>query len=271
MSLLQSSHYQHILLKRILLKHSKREECSPLHKAAYGVYHNNYIENGIRALSISFPSVLGLLGEEAFRGLARLYLLQEPKQCFDWADYGEQFSLFMFEIDELSDMPFLPEIAELDWRILHIERAKDVDFNANSFSLLETEEPSQLRFILAPGIQIMQAMFPLKELYALVHDKQLRENEASKNAHLQITNKLIDEAITQAKNQSIILWREHYKARFDYCEFSSESAFNTMLRSGSVEEVLSCFEGNEQLMTNWLEQHIGSRKIYGLTKHYEVE
>lgn len=271
MSILDNDQYQKILLEKILSNANARLSTVNPHgtktSKAYTVYHNNYIENGIRAMSISFPTVFGLLGEDAFRALAKRYLLQHPKQCFDWADYGEQFASFMYNIDELGDMPFLPEIAELDWRLMHIERAQDVAFNADSFALLQTIPPEQLSFVCAPGMQIMQAIFPLFELYNLVHNPHFAENAPDKAEHLQRTNNLINNAMNAPQYRSLILWREQYKALFEYCDNAPKLAFESMLSTASIASVLAHFEEDEAAMSQWLQEHIAARKIYAIAEY----
>ena len=235
------------------------------------VYHNNYIENGIRALSIGFSSVAGMLDEGDFRRLAHEYLLARPKACFDWADYGAGFAEFMFEVDALAQMPFLPELAELDWRLMHIERASDRHFDAASFALLQSEDANSLRFLTSPGLQLMQAIFPLVELYALVHDKRLNqdspESQELRAAHLQSINKSISLAINSGESRSIVLWREDYKGLFEYTNGADINAFKSMLADEPIAAVLSAFEDDQGAMTHWLQSHIQTKKIYGIVKN----
>ena len=50
------------------------------------------------------------MDEQDFRKLCHGYLLQYPKTCFDWADYGADFKEYILSIDAFAEMPFLPEL-----------------------------------------------------------------------------------------------------------------------------------------------------------------
>jgi hypothetical protein len=267
--------YQSLLIKALFntsleLVDSKASESST--NDAITVYHNNYIESGIRALSISFASVYGFMDEADFRKLATAYIHAHPKTSFDWADFGEHFSRFMFDIEALAGMPFLPELAELDWRLSYIERASNKQFDGASFSLLQTHSTDELRFVAAPGLQLMNAFFPLNELYHLIHEVDVGSpevatdagNAENSGAHV---NKLINSAINLPEQRSIVLWREDYKGLFEYVDEASMNAFKSLLNGSSISGVLSHFGDDQNAMTNWLQQHIQTKKIYAVVEN----
>lgn len=269
MSNLFAPHYQQMLVANITneqnnLSANSVSEASDVNDALF-IYRNNYIETGIRALSISFPTVLALLGEDAFRNIAKLYLIKHPKDCFDWADYGAMFSAYLFDIDALADTPYIPEVAELDWRLSTIERQQDIDFDADSFALLQNYDAAKLNFVPAPGLQVMNVYFPVQELYSLVHNASPEGNEHTKAEGIENLKILIHSAINNPVLRSIVLWREHYKALFEYCEQMPAKAFESMVNESSVEQVLASFGDDQAAMSQWLQQHIGTRKIYAIT------
>jgi hypothetical protein len=238
--------------------------------SAFAIYHNNYIENGIRALSITYRSVFAIMDEADFRKLCVAYLNTYPKTCFDWADYGKGLSEFMFNIDALASMPFLPELADIDWRLMHIERSSDQYFDSVSFSLLQTNPLDTLYFVCAPGLQLTEAIFPIQELcqlaYQLGDEKQSGTPAAQKNARVIKINSLINIAIKSPVYRSIVLWRNQYKGLFEYCDSASTGAFSSMIANKSISDVLSHFGDDQNAMTNWLQQHIQSRKIYAVVE-----
>jgi hypothetical protein len=243
---------------------------------AVNVYYNNYLENGIRALSISYATVFGILDVADFRKLASAYILAHPKTCFDWADYGEKLSEFMFDVDALAEMPFLPELAELDWRLMHAERAADKRFDPDSFALLQTHPLTSLYFALAPGSQIMQTIFPVAEIYQLVHETSgsndnatIDENQDTLISSEVNVNNLIKSAINNPVYRSVVIWREEYKALFEYCDSTSTKAFKSMLQNANISDVLSHFGDDQSAITQWLQSHIQSRKIYAVIKQTE--
>lgn len=265
--------YQQRLI-RALFKCEELVSKQNLHELSHPalmVYSNNYLETGIRALSITYRTVFGILNESDFRKLATAYLNKYPKTCFDWADYGEHLSRFMFEIDELGNMPFLPELADIDWRLLHIERAQNESFDATSFDLMQTCSMEQLFFKPAPGLQTMQVLFPVQELYQLAHNFNEDDDSAStaqqaKKLHINKINNLVNDAIKTGQYRSIVLWREKYKGLFEYTNAEANNAFESMLNNHCIADVLSHFGEDQSAMTNWLQQHIQSKKIYAIVE-----
>jgi hypothetical protein len=236
---------------------------------ALHVYQNNHLESGIRALSISYRTVFAIMDEGDFRMLCAAYLRAHPKSCFDWADYGEHFSEFMLSIDALASMPFLPELADIDWRLMHIERNANIEFDASSFSLLQTTPLEELVFVGAPGLQLNKVLFPVCELYGLAHNISSTANSALQGGDEAIplassVNKLIDDAIKSPAYRSIVLWREEYKGVFEYCDEASGSAILSMLAHHAISDVLGHFGEDQNAMTNWLQQQIQSKKIYAV-------
>ena len=238
---------------------------------ALHVYQNNYLENGIRALCISYSTVFAIMDESDFRKLCTAYLRKYPKSCFDWADYGQYFSEFMLSIDALASMPFLPELADIDWRLAHIERNANVEFDASSFSLLHTTPLEKLVFVGAPGLQLNSVLFPVCELYSLAHNTSPASNTDSPNnmqtpPSASTVNKLIDGAIKSPTYRSIVLWREEYKGIFEYCDEASANAVASMLAHHSISDVLGHFGEDQNAMTDWLQKHIKSKKIYAIVE-----
>jgi hypothetical protein len=141
------------------------------------VYTNNFIENGIRALSITFPTVEGLIGEDSFRVLSRKFLRHEAKASFDWAEYGITLPTFIEGQEALETYPFLSEVAELDWTIHCVQRETDKKFQPATFASLESGDTNALRFIAAPGLQTRNFWFPVAYLYQLIHEPYLQSEE----------------------------------------------------------------------------------------------
>lgn len=221
---------------------------------ALKVYKNNYLETGVNALSIGFPSVHHILGQEDFRRLALGYLKAYPKSVFDWADYGESLADYMYSLEALAELPFLPELADADWRCLHIERAADISYQADSFSLLNQDLDS-VYFVPAPGLQIYKAIFPIVEL---------RQISNTQPDFLNNLNLLLNNAIKSPMYRSIILWRQNYKAMLEYCDDSAYQAFIKVVSGQSVANVLSVFGEDQLAMSNWLQEQIQSKKIYAI-------
>ena len=235
------------------------------------VYINNFIENGIRALSITFPTVEGLIGEDSFRILSRKLLRHEAKASFDWAKYGITLPTFIESQKALEAYPFLSEVAELDWAIHCIEREADKKFEPSTFASLESGDTSLLRFIAAPGLQTRSFWFPVADLYRLIHEPYLQSEEGVLARKEVLKN--ITESINNAINmttprsvvpRSLVLWRAEYKAQFEYLSDAEAQVIQNINEQASVDAVIETISTHDIDLVAWLTKAISNKLIFAV-------
>jgi hypothetical protein len=228
------------------------------------VYHNNFIENGIRALSITFSSVFALMDEGDFRALARAYLLAEPKTHFDWADYGVSFSDFIMTHPNLSEVPYLSEVAELDWLLQGVQRAKDKTFDGESFGLLNERDPNELVFETAPGFALARFVFPVDKLYQLAHEPQLQVEGETRSIFMDDLNKSMRDAINSEQARSIVVWRPDYKAEMLNVSDDVKEVFQHLHNQDSIANIFAAFAEQPEQLSPWLTEQISQKRLYGV-------
>ncbi len=233
-------------------------------QTALNVYSNNFIENGIRALSITFPTVKGFIGEDSFRMLSRLFLKFETKISFDWAEYGSSLPLFIADQEALEEFPFLSEVAKLDWAIHKAQREPDKIFTATSFALLEDGDTRLLRFLPAPGLQVLKFWFPVSDLYRLIHDPYLQSKQGALARQTLLTEiKIsISSAINNSSPRSLILWRPEYKAQFEYLVEAEADVMQQIIEQASVDEIIERIGTHNIDLVTWLSKAISNKFIF---------
>nr|WP_136251771.1 DNA-binding domain-containing protein [Ningiella ruwaisensis] len=245
------------------------------------VYRNNYFENGIRALSITFTSVFKLMDESNFRALSKEFLNAYPKTEFDWADYGEAFPSFMMSHANLAQTPYLAEVAEMDWHIHQIARVQDLSFDADSFNLLQSVPPDEIAFKAAPGLSIKAFYFPVIELHHLAHDERLQQPGERRDVFMGNLNKLMHDAIKSDVPRSILLWRPDYKTEMHQLNELELQTYRLLIKGKSIAETFALFaddftsddstndDVNEYAsrgFETWLGEQISQQRIYGLRR-----
>lgn len=257
--------YQSTLIASVFNKKSSQIADTKT-QAALNIYANNYIENGIRALSISFPTVVGFIGEDSFRVLAKQFLTSHCKTSFDWADYGEQLPRFIENEEALHDYPFLSEVALLDWRIHHIQRLPDKDFQPASFALLENGDISELSFVTAPGLGVVECWFPVVELHQLIHDPHLQSEAGvvARQKLLKNITKSINNVINTPTPRSLVLWRAEYKAQFNYLSDTEADVLNKLTEQASVNAVIETIGTHNIDLVEWLSNAISHKLIFAV-------
>ena len=91
----------------------------------WSIYRDGYTARIAEALENDFRAVLRVLGPDAFRSLAQRYVRACPPSSFDIGRAGEQLPRFL-ESDRLLDrLPFLADLARLEWAQLEAFVAPD--------------------------------------------------------------------------------------------------------------------------------------------------
>lgn len=119
-----------------------------------------------RALAAALPTVAALLGDEAFAALARAFWHAEPPQQGDIATWGGGLADFVRHDAQLAELPYLADVARLDW-LLHV-CASSVDDEAapRGLDLLGTQDPAALRLALRPGHAVLVSAWPVHTVWA---------------------------------------------------------------------------------------------------------
>lgn len=251
--------YQQHLIKAIF-----SAESSQAGEPGVQIYHNNFIENGIRALSISFPSLAYFMKEYDFRALAREFLLTHPKTQFDWADYGQNLPAFIMSHPNLVELPYLAEVAELDWLLQQVQRSSDKHFDGESFALINESDPSKLIFDMAPGFRLASFFFPVALLFQLATDVTLAEQSAKRDVFMQKLNKSMADAINIDTPRSIMLWRPDYKAEMFSLSRGEQVLFKQLENAESIADIFSHFADTPDQISTWLSEQIVQKRIYGV-------
>lgn len=104
-------------------------------------YRNNLFGNLRSAIKASYPVVQRIVGEAFFREAARQYILAYPSLTGDLNDYGEQFSTFIASYPHAVELPYLADVARLEWAVQVILSAADAP--ASDLTLLAQTPPER--------------------------------------------------------------------------------------------------------------------------------
>jgi hypothetical protein len=111
-----------------------------------------------------------LIGEEAFHILARRLLQSQPPCTPCLAEYGSEFGAHLDDEPLVRDLPYLADIARLDWAVNRAVIAPDATaLEADLLSALTPEELGKLRLAAHPSLALLRSDFPLLDIYRLAH------------------------------------------------------------------------------------------------------
>jgi len=126
LSKLQSEFKQYLMLQsgHISAHIDSSEELSNDFRLA--IYANAYRMRLIETLEKDYPAVLYLLGEDVFAQTALAYITAHPSKHPSLRWFGQNFSGFVGQDEQLASMPYICELAKLEWLLVEAFDAKDV-------------------------------------------------------------------------------------------------------------------------------------------------
>lgn len=129
----------------------------------FAVYRNN-VQHGLsRALAARFPVIERLVGAPFFAAMARVFAAQHPPAGPVLAEWGEGFADFLAGFPPLANLPYLADVARLEWlRGLSFHAA---DAPVADVALLGRIAPERLVLRLAPCVLGFGAAYPAVSLW----------------------------------------------------------------------------------------------------------
>jgi hypothetical protein len=141
----------------------------------FAVYRNNVAVSLIEALGVRFPVVKRLVGDEFFSAMAHAFVLREPPLSPLLIHYGETFPAFIEEFDAAAPLPYLSDVARLEYargRAYHAADAEQLPRAA--FAALPAGCIGSARVTLHPSVGIVASSFPVLSIWEVNQDRAVR-------------------------------------------------------------------------------------------------
>ncbi len=134
-----------------------------------GIYRNTSAGVLVTALRLAFPAVRHVVGPEFFEGAARLFAAEAPPRSA-WLDaYGADFPQFLAQLAQAASVPYLPDLARLEWTVNLVLHAADADaLELARLATLGDAELEDLRLAPHPAAQLLRCGFPADAVWHAV-------------------------------------------------------------------------------------------------------
>ncbi len=130
------------------------------------IYRGNALANARKALSGAYPVINRLVGDEFFEGLAREYQRRFYSRSGDLNEYGDAFASFLEDFPHVRELPYLPDVARLEWAGHRAHYAADVAvFDLSRLAAIPPERQGDLRFRFNPAVSIVGSRFPVDRIW----------------------------------------------------------------------------------------------------------
>lgn len=132
------------------------------------VYKNNVHSRLVEALADTFPAVVRLVGDEFFRFAAREFASAHPPRRPTLVGYGVHFPGFLRDFEPAAAVPYLPDVAELEYLYLSAYHAAEaVPLSRAEFSVLLRAPDERSRLALHPSARLMTSPHPVSRIWEI--------------------------------------------------------------------------------------------------------
>lgn len=134
----------------------------------FAVHRNNVTGSLVDALADTFPVTQALVGTDFFRAMAREFVCSAPPTSPLLAYYGKDFPLFVENFPPAASVPYLADMARLEYARVLVFHAADVPPVGEACLQALLADPGRLatiRLRLAPAVRLLRSRWAIASLW----------------------------------------------------------------------------------------------------------
>jgi len=132
----------------------------------FDVHRNNMTVSLVEALESSYPAVRRLVGDEYFAAVARAFVHAHPPRSPVLLHYGGTFADFLQDLPSASGVPYLGDVARLEWaRIAALHAADSASATLTALADIPEHHLPDLRLRLHPSLTLIRSRWPIADLW----------------------------------------------------------------------------------------------------------
>lgn len=243
---------QSALLAQIRRIHADHEALPPRGLLAY---QSNARMSAALALRAAYPVVAQLIGGDSFDAMVRHFWHVQPPTLGDWAQWGADLPEFLAQAEQLANLPYLPDVARLEWALHQSAGATDASQDPTSFALLTTHTPEQI------GLQLGFACL-LASPYPLVAIVQAHSGEDLAADAFAALAPLLD----AQEQQTTLVWRKGFAPQMRVLQPTEYAFVAALVDSASLGHALAA-AGEDFDFSAWLTNCFQNGLVQGAYLH----
>lgn len=132
------------------------------------IYRANMVAAAEKALASAYPVIRQAVGAEFFHGLAREFQRGTPSTSGDLTGFGATFDAFLAAFEHTQSLPWLPDLARLEWAVHQAYGAADApDWDPAALGAVEPERQAEIHFEWAPGTSVIASAYPIVRIWTI--------------------------------------------------------------------------------------------------------
>ena len=130
------------------------------------IYRNNVYAALTKALQAIYPVILRLVGDAFFKFAARRYIDAYPSRSGDLNRFGADFAEFLGTFEHTASLPYLPDVARLEWCCHQAySAADDTPLDLPKLAAVPPETYGRLRFRLTHASRLLHSAWPIDAIW----------------------------------------------------------------------------------------------------------
>lgn len=217
-------------------------------EAGLQIYQNNWRENAHRALTVSFPTVKALLGEENFHAITVQACQHIERTTYDWGEWGVngEFSELIARVlneQQQQELKYVVDAANLDAAMFNCQRSADPINEPETLVHLQSEYAADVQLKIANNLQLLLSVYPLEQIYNFVH----HPSEDTQQLKQEI------EAVNESSPQRYYLvYREDFKPHIAELNSAEYALFNSALNGATIATLYETATTHQADFSHWL-------------------
>lgn len=136
-------------------------------------YTNAYYGRLVETLAGDYPAVQALLGEEAFTVLCHDYIQAHPSTHYSLRWFGQHMPAFLAGAEGSRELPFLTELASLEWTFINAFDAANSDvLDESAVTTIAPEAWPVISIEFHPSVHLVDYHWNILDLWRTVRDEE---------------------------------------------------------------------------------------------------
>ena len=163
-------------------------------------YQGSVVGKLVRALEDIYPVCCRLVGTQFFTAMIRQYIRRNPSRSPDLGDYGEQLPDFIAQFKPAATLPYLPDVAHLEWHWHRVFNSADQpSLDLTALGKVPPKHWPDLVFQLPSNSVLLTSDYPVHRIW------QVNQADTSHSETVELSEGGIN----------LFLWRDQYETRID--------------------------------------------------------
>ena len=216
------------------------------------VYSGGYLARIQEALEESYPALRHVVGARSFSRIAVTYAAQHHSRDYNLSLSGRRFPEFLETHPLTQELPFLPDLALLEWKVTEAFHAFDrPPIEPARLAAVPPEEWDRLRLVFQPSVRLLSSAWPVLDIWE-ARDQPVQEVKIN----------LVD------RPQRILIFRSGFEVRCELLDDLQEKAIAELLAGKALgllcEERAASAADGDLPMAAWFSRWGSAGLIAGL-------